>query len=396
VNTAAAIARVDHRANNFDFLRFVAASLVLYSHCFALTGMGGAEPLVRLTMGEYAFGGLAVRVFFVISGYLVMQSWLRRPRIIVFAGARCLRIFPGLALALAYSVAVGAIATTLSFSEYWSHTQTHEYFWHNLTLQTEFFLPGVFEHNLAPRAVNGSLWSLYYELRAYVVVLALGVAGLFFRRWIGAVAWIAAASLIVMWPQAWGIVVADDWPVINVFACFIVAALVALVPQLQRSLGWIALVSVIAVPLAFRFGGRDVAIDALLVSGTLWFARRRLPGVAAFGRFGDFSYGVFLFAFPTQQLIAWLTATHEPYLMLAIAFPATVALAALSWHLVERPCLALKRHLEMPRLQAFRAAALPPAFAWLRRKSVRDDAAASAPEASNRAIDSGISSPSRG
>src|SRR5436190_947427 len=96
---------VDHRTNNFDFLRFVAASLVLYSHCFALTGMGGHEPLTRLTHGDYVFAGLAVRVFFVISGYLVMQSWLRRPRLVAFTGARCLRIFPGLAVALAYCVA---------------------------------------------------------------------------------------------------------------------------------------------------------------------------------------------------------------------------------------------------------------------------------------------------
>ena len=70
-----------HRENNFDFIRFLAASLVLFSHSYALTGMGGAEPLVRFTGGHYTFGGLSVRVFFVISGFLVCQSWIRRPQV---------------------------------------------------------------------------------------------------------------------------------------------------------------------------------------------------------------------------------------------------------------------------------------------------------------------------
>jgi peptidoglycan/LPS O-acetylase OafA/YrhL len=355
------IARVDHRANNFDFLRFVAASAVLYSHCFALTDRASSEPLVRLTHGQYVFGGLAVRVFFVISGYLVMQSWLRRPRVLVFASARCLRIFPGLALALAVSVVMGSVATTLPLAEYWTHPQTRQYFWHNLLLRMELFLPGAFGHNAALGTVNGSLWSLYYEVRAYSAVLGLGAAGLFQRRWLGVLAWVGAASLIVLWPTAWGVVAADHSSVVNAYACFIAAALVALLPEVERWLGWVALAAVVAVPIAFHLGGRDMAVDALLVSGTLWFGRRRLPGIAAFGRFGDFSYGIFLYAFPTQQLIAWLAGTREPYAMLALAFPAVLALAAVSWHLVERPSLALKRRVDVPRLDALRAAAV----AWV-------------------------------
>ena len=342
------IARVDHRANNFDFVRLVAATLVLFSHCFAVTGMGGAEPLVRLTSGQYhTFGGLAVRVFFVISGHLVTQSWLRQSRAIYFVSARVLRIFPALALALVYGVLIGAAVTTIPWREFWSSPETLDYVWSNLLLDTRFFLPGVFEANLYPRAVNGAIWSLHFEVYAYGIVLVLGVLGMFSRRWLGALGWLVAAVLIVAWPQAWGMIVANDWPVINLCACFVAAALVALFPETERWLGWIAVGTVVALlAIGIRPGATDIAVDALLIAGTLWFARRRIPGIATIGRFGDFSYGVFLFAFPTQQLIAWLTHTQSPYLMLALALPATLALAALSWHLVEKPCLRVKRHLD--------------------------------------------------
>jgi peptidoglycan/LPS O-acetylase OafA/YrhL len=339
---------VDHRANNFDFLRFVAASLVLYSHCFALTGMGGYEPLTRITHGDYVFAGLAVRVFFVISGYLVMQSWMRQPRLVPFAVARCLRIFPGLAVALLYCVGIGASVTTLSSAEYWANPETYGFLWRNLLLQVEFFLPGAFENNAFPRAVNGSVWSLYFEFRAYLVVAFLGVVGAFSRRWLGTLAWVAMASLIFFWREVWGIEVDQDWPVVNLFVCFVGGALAALYPGALRAFGLIAALATVAFVLMVGSRFADVAIDAGLIAGALWFAHRRAPLLARFGRYGDFSYGVFIYAFPTQQMIAWMTDMRSPYLMLAVSFPATVMLAAVSWHLIERPSLALKRYLVSP------------------------------------------------
>jgi peptidoglycan/LPS O-acetylase OafA/YrhL len=333
-----------HSANNFDFVRFVAASLVLYSHCFALTGYGGDEPLVHWTRGEYAFGGLAVRVFFVISGFLVTTSWLRKPNVIAFAAARCLRIFPALAVALVYCIALGALATTLPLADFLLHPQTIGYFWHNLVLQTEFFLPGgVFHANPNPDAVNGSIWSLYYEVRAYLVVLVLGMLGLTRSRWYGTAAWIAAATVMFVYRPAWGMWVKDDWPVVNAYFCFIGGALVALHPRSLRFLGVPALVAAALVPFCIGTPLSGTAMDVLLVTGTLWVAHRRTPVVARFGRYGDFSYGIFIYAFPTQQLIAWSGLVHGPYAMLALAFPATLALAVFSWHCIERPCRDQKR-----------------------------------------------------
>jgi len=332
-----------HSANNFDLVRFVAASAVLYSHCFALTGFGGEEPLVRWTRGEFAFGGIAVRVFFVISGFLVTMSWLRKPNVPAFVAARCLRIFPALAIALLFCVAIGAVATTLPLREFLFHPDTFRYYWHNLVLQTEFFLPGLFHSNPAPDAVNGSIWSLYYEVRAYLIVLALGAVGLLRNRWLGALGWVAASGLIFAFREAWGIRIEGDWPVINAYFCFIGGAVVALQPKILRWLGYAALVATAALPFAIGTHIGEAAMDLFLICVTLWFAHVHAPVLSRFGHYGDFSYGVFIYAFPIQQLIAWRGLAATPYPMLLIAFPATVLLAMLSWHFVERPCRDLKR-----------------------------------------------------
>jgi len=334
-----------HAGNNFDIVRFVAASAVLFSHCYALTAHGGGEPLVIATRGEYAFGGLAVRVFFVISGYLVTQSWMRRPHALAFVAGRALRIFPALAAALLYGVLLGLVVTHLPKLQYLTHPDTWRYLWHNITLQTEFFLPGAFEDNPEPRAINGSLWSLFYEVRAYLVVLVIGLLGLLRGPRRASIAWCLAAALIFLYGAAWGISQANDWPVINAFICFVGGALLAVHPKIARSkwLGVVGLCALAAQPLLLGTRFSEACVDVLLIAGTIGFAYLRLPWVSNFGRYGDFSYGIFLFAFPTQQFVAWLGVSHEPMAMFALAFPLTLGLAALSWHFVERPCRDLKR-----------------------------------------------------
>jgi peptidoglycan/LPS O-acetylase OafA/YrhL len=333
-----------HVANNFDFVRFVAASAVLYSHCFALTAFGGYEPLGQWTHGEFVFGGLAVRVFFVISGFLVTASWLRNPRILAFSSARCLRIFPALAVALAYCVLLGALTTSLPTKEFLTDPNTFAFYWHNLILRTEFRLPGVFLNNPVPDAVNGSLWSLYYEFRAYLVVLGLGALGFMSRRWLGALAWLAAALLIFVYRGFWGINVDHDWPVINANLCFVGGALIAMDRRLLSRLGATALIAGVMLPFALGTPLSNVAMDLFLISATLWFAHLQIPVLSRFGRRGDFSYGMFIYAFPTQQLIAWFGVTSSPYAMLPMAYAATLALAVFSWHWVERPCRDIKRY----------------------------------------------------
>jgi peptidoglycan/LPS O-acetylase OafA/YrhL len=62
----------------------------------------------------------------------------------------------------------------------------------------------------------------------------------------------------------------------------------------------------------------------------------------AFNRIGDYSYGVYVYAFPIQQTLVERIPLIEPLPLFALALPATLAVAALSWHFVEAPALGLK------------------------------------------------------
>src|SRR5579883_497450 len=99
------------RANNFNLLRFFAASLVILSHCAAI-GWGGNPEFIWNYLGHLETGGsIGVLIFFAISGFLVVQSFAVRGKLKNFMAARALRIYPGLVTAVVFSVIIGAFAT---------------------------------------------------------------------------------------------------------------------------------------------------------------------------------------------------------------------------------------------------------------------------------------------
>jgi len=106
------------RNNNFNLLRFLAATAVIFSHSYALTGHGMEEPLLQWSAGATYFGVLGVTVFFIISGFLVSKSFVERKTVGAFAAARALRIFPALIAATLFSVLLAGALSTLPWREF--------------------------------------------------------------------------------------------------------------------------------------------------------------------------------------------------------------------------------------------------------------------------------------
>lgn len=164
---------VTGRNNNFNLIRFLAACLVLVSHSFTLLGL--PEPLggkIGMTGGS-----IAVDIFFVTSGFLIAGSFFRCQSIIQFLWARFLRIYPALFVAVLFcTFIVGGYFTKLPLSHYLSHAAVSDYFIHNITLVfgVSYVLPEVFSSNTYPHSVNGSLWTLPYELRMYLYLAVIG------------------------------------------------------------------------------------------------------------------------------------------------------------------------------------------------------------------------------
>jgi peptidoglycan/LPS O-acetylase OafA/YrhL len=348
------------RDNNFDFMRLVGAALVIVGHAFVLTG---EAPPGMLGMGLHSLG---VKIFFVVSGYLVTESWLRDPSVLRFLLRRSLRIFPALiACVLMTVLLLGPVVTRLPMTDYLVSPVTWDYL-SNIALYVRFGLPGVFESNTFPNAVNGSLWTLPVEFVAYsllpLVLLLMRLRG---------GAWLAAALAL-------GLVIAEiglrgfpitEQPVIyatgvisglQLTTYFVIGSAYRLL-RLERFLHvhWAALL--LATSMLVPVGGVTLALWQYLAIPyvTLAFAMPRVAHFARVSRYGDFSYGLYLYAFPMQQLAVLLSGNeHTPYANMAFALATAGMLAVFSWHYVERPAQALK-----PRKRAQPPRAVPAAVA---------------------------------
>src|SRR5690348_8134904 len=117
------------RKNNFDFIRFLGSVLILFSHSFPLAlGTGNKGWMFLLTNGQASLGNIAFYTFFIMSGFLITQSYDRSKDIVKFFQARILRIIPALIVVILMSTfIVGAIITDLSLIKYFSNINTYKY-----------------------------------------------------------------------------------------------------------------------------------------------------------------------------------------------------------------------------------------------------------------------------
>ena len=164
--------RLEDRDNNFDVLRLVAATLVLVSHCFPLTGH--EEPFGALT--GVTLGEVGVVMFFAMSGFLIAKSWTDEPDPGRYFRKRALRLLPALVVAVAFTTLVlGPLFTSLPLSDYLTDAETWWYLIRaSLLVTIAGELPGVYDDNVFPDAVNGSLWTLPLEAGCYVMIAVLG------------------------------------------------------------------------------------------------------------------------------------------------------------------------------------------------------------------------------
>ncbi len=335
------------KANNFHLIRLFAALMVLYSHAHTLAGL--PEPLF---LGYVALGPVAVYIFFCLSGYLVYQSFEHDPHVGRFLIRRALRLFPALAVVVMLSVLLlGPLVSPLPTADYFRDPATRGHFW-NLALYPIYYLPGVFSSNPVANAVNGSLWSLPVEFLMYLSVpLTLGsrrLARIGFALLFLSFAWLHFRWI---WPSTemtvfWG----TDLRQVPMCGIFFAAGALIRAGRCERFLGLNTLV----------FAG------VLLLAGTvthprffmaMWVALPILVlgfglHTSAFGRWvaarGDYSYGIYLYAFPVQQTLLWWKPgiAFWPYLLGTILFTSLLAYA--SWKWVESPALRLKPRRAQP------------------------------------------------
>lgn len=336
-------ASLSDRRNNLNLVRMLAASAVLFSHAFPISlGIGATEPLEQPT--GMSLGWYAVAIFFGLSGLLIASSFERRRAWHQFWTARVLRLFPALFVILVLTLFAGFFLTSLSPAAYLSSVEVWTYAPRNLSLAfLQYPLPGVFEANPYPRAINGSLWTLFYEVACYTLLFCGGALGLLGRRWaitIGVIGLGMAFVLLSNQPVPQGPIAVRIYHLVMLGFPFALGIL-TFVWREHFNFDWrLALVLWLGYWLASDTALGVLALVIALLYSAGWFGFVPKGKLLLYNRLGDYSYGMYIYAFPMQQAIAMFFSPLEPWMNMAVAFPASLLAAILSWHLVERRSLA--------------------------------------------------------
>lgn len=323
----------------FDYLRIVLAIAVLSWHSFPLTyGRQIMDAGFSSAMGPVLLCILCS--FFALSGFLVAGS-LERHSLPGFMSLRALRIFPALAVEILLSALIlGPIMTQVPLTDYFRGADFFKYFL-NIIGHIHYTLPGVFESNPWPSTVNGSLWTIPYELECYLALSAAFLFGLYRRR--ALFAGVVTAAAILMSTVFY--VVPVRTPLMNgraLIICFLVGVTIYLwrdrithnraLALIAAALTYLLLRDIRLMPLA--------AFPAAYLTVYIGMTTPRLIGLL---KTGDYSYGMYLFAFPIQQTLEYFPALRAWWIIAPLTVVLSAGYAAFSWHCVEKPVLARKK-----------------------------------------------------
>ncbi|MEK7545225.1 MAG: acyltransferase [Patescibacteria group bacterium] len=329
--------------NNFDFLRFLLASFVIITHSYALLGTPENDLLMQISGGQVRFSTLAVRGFFVISGYLIFLSLERSSSVWNFLKKRVLRIMPGL-VAMTFVVILFSafFLTKESVTAFLFSRETFVYAAKNILM---FFginppLHDVFVSNPVPAITNGSLWTLSYEALFYLIL-----AGFFFvkRSWRMPVfvgLWISLYVARLWWTPSlvlFPYTSFEAYHLIDFGLYFLAGAILShFVERMKSNFGIIfcgALLVMILAGAVHLYGALQYIALPVAVISLAWIS---LPPLNRWGNFGDFSYGIYIYAFFVQQVLVYFFPSMSLGLFMTLSFVGSWACGILSWYLVER------------------------------------------------------------
>jgi peptidoglycan/LPS O-acetylase OafA/YrhL len=342
-NTIAAL--LHGRDNNFNLVRFLAASAVILDHSFALVAPERTAT-APIDFGALELARVAVDVFFIVSGFLVTRSVLTQPTLVDYAVARVLRLFPALlATCIFIAFLLGPAVTSVSLTDYFSDPRPWLYVPLTASLVTHSLtLPGLFEHVPEAGLIDPPLWTLRYETACYVLLAAFALVGLLATRARASLtlAGIFAAYLLVTFATPWRGEIAAIDSVARFVLCFFVGGAFYLYADKIRLDFRIAVALALAAALTLGTGAFEAAFDVALAYGVLWFAL--VPGgiVRRFNLIGDYSYGLYILCFPIQQTFVAFDPAIGPGALFLYSFPAVLAVAIWSWHFIEQPALRRK------------------------------------------------------
>ncbi|MET4037124.1 peptidoglycan/LPS O-acetylase OafA/YrhL [Bradyrhizobium sp. RT4a] len=326
--------RAENRPSGFDYLRLFLAISVIAVHSVSICyGMqihlemwgGPLHPMLKFI----------VPCFFAISGFLVAGS-LERNTVPAFLTLRFLRIVPGLSVeTLISALLLGALLTSLSLTDYFSHAEFWRYM-ASIIGWVHIYLPGVFENRSPPNYVNGSIWTIPFELECYAAIAALGIAGVAKRP----ILFTSVAILAMLAFSAKGMT-SPSYGVSHgemILPFMFGVAIYLLRNMLPFSFPLFVLSLTLSLGL-FYF--RVISyLEAPFVAYSATYVGLLNPRRVLLVRGADYSYGIYIYAFPFQQAaFELLPGGTFWFLNIAYGVLSSGAAAYLSWTFVEKRVL---------------------------------------------------------
>lgn len=329
--------------NFFTPLRLVFASLVVLGHAYAI-GLrdAAAEPHM---LYHYTFSYLAVNLFFIASGFLVTKSMVYRGDTPSFVSARALRIFPALIAHVFFMMLIiGPVATNLPLKEFFASPDWYLQPLLVLTfIDTDMVMPGIFSSN-GENFGSATLWTLRYEVIAYIGTLAVFSLGMLRKKWmvlaqfvIPSIGWIICIHF--------GIFEKLPATIENLFRFGIAYGLGAAIYAYRDrlSFSWMTLaVLAVASFLLRETPVIEVVVNTLLAWLIFRVAYMKMPRLNWLQKIPDLSYGIYIYHWCVLQMLFYWVPSLSVMELFLLSFPPTVCLAAASWYVIEKPALRSK------------------------------------------------------
>jgi peptidoglycan/LPS O-acetylase OafA/YrhL len=329
------------RANNLDALRLFAAVFVIMYHCFLISNL--------------QVGSVGIWIFFIISGFLITQSYCKNSNPIRFLWSRCLRIFPALFVMLMITMfVIGAFVTKLSIGNYFTNINTYSYLQNISLYARQLSLPSVSLAGFAE--LNVPLWSLCQEFTFYFLVLGLGMIGVLFKKRIIILGIFVASlitSLFAQIPHTYFFQM--DLSLVPTLLTYFSLGMTAYLYReyIRISRVWMFVALFATVVMEFVTRTPTVLFSISLTYLILYLGYTPNIKLSVLTKFGDYSYGLYIWGFMVQLLIMQAFKNINPFLLFGSTLIGTYIIAGCSWHLIEKRALKLKNyHLEIYKTKA--------------------------------------------
>jgi peptidoglycan/LPS O-acetylase OafA/YrhL len=326
----------------FDIWRVLLSVLVILLHSFHVSY--GKAPWLATGWSGPLWAAI-LPIFFGLSGFLVSGSAFRTGSLKIFLLFRGLRIVPALAVEVTLAALIlGPLLTSFALGDYFTDPKFFTYFG-NIVGWVHYELPGVFLDNPKPRIVNQNLWTLHPELASYALMAVLIATGAIrYRRLITAL-FLGLTLIGAVLHMGFGL-----WPLKGVYhpVFFVYYFLFGVVFYHWRDRiilnKWLFSGSILIAYALLKLPQTGFLVSVFLMYIMIYVGMLRLPRIDLIQR-GDYSYGLYLYAYPIQQtLVMLLPWSREWYLNFPLALSIAFVFSAASWHWIEKPALSLKRH----------------------------------------------------